>query len=123
MCIKKLREDNYDVTGFWYNPNIHPYMEYRARKDALRNYSEYINLPVIYKDEYGLDKFTKAVSNNIDNRCNYCYYDRLLEVVKYAKENGYDCFSTSLLYSPYQKHELIVETCNKLSEEFMIIIS
>ena len=42
MSVKKLRENGIDVTGFWYNPNIHPYMEYRARRDALRNYSKTI---------------------------------------------------------------------------------
>ena len=44
MCIKKIREEKIDVDGYWYNPNIHPYMEYRARRDALRNYSKYIEI-------------------------------------------------------------------------------
>ena len=118
MSVKKLRENGIDVTGFWYNPNIHPYMEYRARRDALRNYSKSIDLPVIYKDVYGLDNFTKAVSKNIEKRCNYCYADRLAATVAYAKENGYDAFCTSLLYSPYQKHEKIIEVCNELEKEY-----
>ena len=70
MSIKKLREDNMDVTGFWYNPNIHPYMEYRARRDAFRNYSKSIDLPVIYKDEYGLDDFCKKVIDSLDEMQN-----------------------------------------------------
>ena len=61
MCIKKLREDKIDVDGYFYNPNIHPYMEYRARKDTLRNYSNLIGLKVIYNDVYGLDNFVKNV--------------------------------------------------------------
>ena len=120
MSVKKLREDNFDVTGFWYNPNIHPYMEYRERRDALRNYSEMIDLPVIYKDKYGLDDFTKSVSNNIEKRCNYCYADRLALTALYAKEHGFDGFCTSLLYSPYQNHEKIIEICRSLEEQFKI---
>ena len=120
MCIKKIREESIDVTGFWYNPNIHPYMEYRARRDAVRNYSKSINLDVIYKDEYGLDKFVKTVSNNNDKRCNYCYTDRLLETAKYAKENGFDAFCTCMLYSIYQDHEKIKEVAEKISKEIGI---
>lgn len=120
MSIKKLREENLDVTGYWYNPNIHPYMEYRARRDALRNYSKLIDLPVIYKDEYGLDDFCKKVINNLKDRCKICYADRLVVVAKYAKENGYDAFCTSLLYSPYQDHEALKEVCEKLSKAFDI---
>ena len=82
MCIKKLREESIEVTGFWYNPNIHPYMEYRARRDTFRNYSKLIDLPVVYKDEYGLDEFTKKVVNNIEGRCSICYVDRLSVVAK-----------------------------------------
>ena len=117
MCIKKLREESIDVTGFWYNPNIHPYMEYRARRDAVRQYSKMINLDVIYKDEYGLDRFVKSVSNNIDKRCNYCYTDRLLETAKIAKEQGFDAFCTCMLYSIYQDHEKIKEVAEKISKE------
>ena len=120
MSIKKLREDNLEVTGFWYNPNIHPYMEYRARRDAFRNYSKSIDLPVIYKDEYGLDEFCKKVIDSLDDRCKICYADRLAVVAKYAKDNGYDAFSTTLLYSPYQKHDELKKICERISKKYNI---
>ena len=120
MCIKKIREEKIDVDGYWYNPNIHPYMEYRARRDALRSYSEMIDLNVYYKDVYGLDEFTKNVSRDISKRCDYCYTDRLASTVKYAKDHGYDSYSTTLLYSPYQNHEKIINVCNELSKAFDI---
>ena len=120
MCIKKLREEDIDVTGFWYNTNIHPYMEYKARRDTLKKYSEMINLNVIYKDEYGLREFTKNTINILDNRCRYCYYSRLDEVARYAKENGYDAFCTSLLISPYQKHDLIKEVGKSLEKNMVL---
>ena len=116
MSIKKLREEGHDLTGYWYNPNIHPYMEYRARRDAFRNYSKSIDLPVIYKDEYGLDEFCKKVIDSINDRCKICYADRLAVVAKYAKDNGYDAFCTSLLYSPYQDHEGLRKVCESLSK-------
>lgn len=120
MSIKKLRELNHDVTGFWYNPNIHPYMEYRSRRDAFRNYSKLIDLPSIYKDEYGLDDFCREVINNLDNRCKSCYAKRICVVAKYAKEHGYDAFCTSLLYSPYQDHEALKEVCYEIAKAFDI---
>lgn len=120
MCVEKLREENIDITGFWYNPNIHPYMEYKSRRDSLEEYSNNIGLEVIYKDEYGLRKFTKNVINNIDNRCSYCYLTRLDEVAKYAKENGFDAFCTTLLISPYQKHDRIKEVALALSKKYGI---
>ena len=120
MCIEKLREENIDVTGYWYNPNIHPYMEYKSRLDCLVQYSKDINLKVIYNDNYGLREFTRNVISNINNRCSYCYTVRLNETAKYAKENGYDAFCTTLLISPYQKHEKIIEVGNALAEKYGI---
>ena len=120
MCIEKLREQNIDITGFWYNPNIHPYIEYKNRRDCLKEYSKMIDLDVIYKEEYGLRNFTKNVINNLDNRCTYCYLCRLDEVAKYAKENGYDAFCTTLLISPYQKHDKIIEVAEALSKKYDI---
>lgn len=120
ICVEKLREKNIDITGFWFNPNIHPFLEYKARRDAVKEYSNIVNLPVIYHDEYGLRDFCKNTINNLDNRCNFCYMKRLVETAKFAKENGFDAFCTSLLYSPYQKHEKIKEIGEKLAKEYNI---
>ena len=40
--------------GFWYNPTIHPYTEYRSRRDCLRDYAQQVNLTLVEQDEYGL---------------------------------------------------------------------
>ncbi len=119
-CIKVLREEEIDVTGYWYNPNIHPFKEYESRLNALKEYSKMIDLNVVYNDYYGLKEFTKNVVNILDNRCGYCYLTRLENTVKYAKENGYDAFSTTLFISPYQKHDLIKKICENLSEKYNI---
>ena len=118
--IKYYKENNIDFTGYFCNPNIHPYEEYKKRLDALKEYSILVGFDVIYNDNYGLVEFTKNVINDINNRCSYCYYSRIEEVVKYAKENGYDAFTSTLFVSPYQKHELLKNICMDLSKKYDI---
>ena len=120
-CVDTLRKMNIEPTMFWYNPNIHPYKEYEARRDCLKEYTKMMNLEAVFVDEYGLDGFCKNVVNNLDTRCvDYCYPVRLRKTFEYAKENGYDTVSTTLLYSIYQKHKYIKKYCEQLSKEFRI---
>lgn len=117
--IKKLREEGHeDITSYWYNINIHPYTEYKQRLETLIEYTKMINVPLIIDYDYGIREFTKAVINNIDARCGFCYRSRLEKTVKYAKEQGYDAFTTTLLVSPYQKHELIIKVAEELAKEY-----
>jgi len=120
-CIDELRKENIEPTIYWYNPNIHPYKEYEARKDCLIDYTNKINVKCIIEDEYGLDEFCKNVCNNLNTRCvDYCYPIRLRKTFEYAVANGYDAVSTTLLYSIYQNHEFIKSYCEKLSKEYEI---
>ena len=57
MCIETLRAEGIEPTGFWYNPNIHPVTEYKARKNTLTKYAADIHLRLIVKNEYGLRNF------------------------------------------------------------------
>ena len=119
--IDKLRKDGYeDITSYWYNINIHPYEEYRARLNALIDYTKMVDVPLIIDDDYGIREFTKSVINDIDGRCRFCYVSRLAKTVKYAKENGYDAFTTTLLVSPYQNHEMIIEIAEELAKQYDI---
>ena len=120
MAIQVLRNENIDVHGYWYNPNIHPYTEYKNRLDALKSYSEMIHLPLTINDQYGLRMFTKMAMEDLDNRCLGCYDMRLRETALYAKNNGYDAFSTTLLISPYQKHDKLKALGEKLAKEIGI---
>ena len=120
-CIEKLREEGIEPTVYWYNPNIHPYTEYVARRDCLKEYTNRINVKAIFEDEYGLDEFCKNVVDNLNARCvNYCYPVRLRKTFEYAKANGYDTVTTTLLYSIYQKHDFIKKLMEDLSKEFGI---
>lgn len=120
-CIDTLRDEGIEPTLYWYNPNIHPFKEYEARLNTLREYSKMIDINLIEEDVYGLREFCKNVIGDLDNRCvNYCYRVRLEQTVKYAKENGFDSFTTTLLVSPYQKHDEIIKICKELSKKYEI---
>ena len=120
-CIKSLREEGIEPTVYWYNPNIHPYMEYKSRRDTLKEYSQSISVNAIFEEDYGLKEFCKNVIEDLNNRCaNYCYRVRLEQTAKYAKENGYDAFTTTLLVSPYQNHEILVHVAEEMAEKYGI---
>lgn len=105
-----LAEKGVDICGYFYNPNIHPYTELQKRKEALEQYAVDRNLTMIFDHEYYLEDFIRAVACRENERCRVCYAMRLDQVARVAKEGGFDCFSTTLLVSPYQRHELIKET-------------
>ncbi len=118
-CIETLRNENIEPTVYWFNPNIHPYMEYKSRRDCLKQYTESIGVQAIFEENYGLKDFCKNVIGDLENRCsNYCYPVRLEQTAKYAKENGYDSFSTTLLVSPYQKHENLINVAEKMAKKY-----
>ena len=118
-CIESLRGENIEPTLYWYNPNIHPYMEYKARRDTLKEYASNIGVDAIFEEDYGLDEFCRNVVSDLSNRCiNYCYPVRLEQTAKYAKDNGFDTFTTTLLVSPYQKHDVIAEIANNIAKEY-----
>lgn len=118
MCIETLRNEGIEPTAFWYNINIHPFTEYRSRREAMKAYAQTIDLPLILRDDYGLRQFVTAVAGDIDRRCGFCYGSRLEQTAIEAHERGFDSFTTSLLVSPYQNHEAIVETGFRLGEKY-----
>ena len=120
-CIDNLREQNIEPTLYWYNPNIHPYKEYQARRDCLKDYANNIGITAIFEEEYGLKEFCKNVIDDLENRCtNYCYKVRLEKTIQYAKQNGYDTFTTTLFVSPYQKHDQLKKICEELAQKYDI---
>lgn len=107
--ITALKQRGMDVKGFWFNPNIHPYAEYKNRLGALKKLEALWHLDVTYIDYYGLKEFLRNVVGKEDKRCEYCYTVRLEETAKKAKEINADAFTTSLLVSPYQKFDVIIK--------------
>lgn len=118
-CIDVLRKEGIEPTVYWYNPNIHPYIEYKQRRDCLKEYTSSINVQAIFEEDYGLDKFCKNVINDLQNRCsNYCYKVRMEQTAKYAKENNYDAICTTLFVSPYQKHEELKQMAQEMADKY-----
>jgi predicted adenine nucleotide alpha hydrolase (AANH) superfamily ATPase len=105
--INSMREKGLEVMGFFYRHNIHPYTECLRRQEALEAYAKKINLKVIYQEGYDLEGFIRNVAFRESERCNYCYHDRLRATALLAKRGKFDYFSSTLLYSKHQNHELI----------------
>jgi predicted adenine nucleotide alpha hydrolase (AANH) superfamily ATPase len=105
--VQVLREKGSDVTGYFFNHNIHPYQEFRRRLDTVHDYAGQVALPLIIDDTYALDEFLANVAGNPAQRCLYCYQSRLEATARTAAGHGFDAFSTTLLYSRYQQHEVI----------------
>ncbi|MFU8767153.1 MAG: epoxyqueuosine reductase QueH [Candidatus Methanoperedens sp.] len=116
---KQLEEAGHDVTGFFYNPNIHPYLEYMTRIKSLEKYVGFKSVDIIYKDVYDIEKYLKGTLESQD-RCAFCYELRLEETAKTASSSRFDAFTTTLLISPYQKHELLKKTGEKIGDEYGI---
>lgn len=105
--LLQLREEGCEVTGFFFNHNIHPYQEYERRRDAARFMAEQEGMPLMVRDDYRLEDFLAAVAGNPGARCGYCYASRLDAVAAAARAEGFDAFSSSLFYSRYQNHDLM----------------
>ena len=118
QCIEVLQGEKTEVTGFWYNPNIHPFTEYRARRNTVREYLQSIDVKLLERDDYALRPFVREVAEDIANRCGKCYEMRLFEAARQAKEGGFDSFTSSLFISPYQNHELMRETAERAAAEY-----
>lgn len=115
--LRTLRTAGHDVTGFFYNHNIHPYQEYLKRRDAALQMAELESLPLIMHDEYALEEFLTNVAAQPDKRCSYCYASRLRATAEIAAAEGFDAFTVSLLYSRYQRHEEIKELGEQIGKE------
>ena len=118
-----LRQEGIEPTLYFYNPNIHPYMEYKARRDCLKKFAKTVNVNLIVENSYGLTEFCRQTVDRLGTRCeDYCYPTRIGQTVRYAANNGYDAFSTTLLVSPFQKHDKLKAVCedfSKLGVEFI----
>ena len=118
QCIESLAEEGISPALLWYNPNIHPVTEYSFRRDSLCAFAKEKELPLIIEDEYGLRSFIKYGEDA--GRCAYCYRIRLEKTARLAVEKAYNAFSTTLLISPYQNHDLIRETGERLAAIYNI---
>ncbi len=106
-----LQQLGYDVTLFFYNPNIHPYREFQKRLASAQDFALYHKLPLILDQQYRLAEFLRAVVFRENRRCLVCQEIRIKKTTSIARNKGFQNFSTSLLYSKYQKHDDIRRQC------------
>ena len=111
-----LKKQGYKVLGLYYNPNIHPLQEYLRRKEALQEVAARLEFKVIFKDEeYDPAGYLRQVVFREQNRCFHCYQMRLERTVAIARRGNFDYFTTTLLYSKFQKHEMIAGLARDLA--------
>ncbi|MFO7895825.1 MAG: epoxyqueuosine reductase QueH [Candidatus Cloacimonadales bacterium] len=117
---KHLKAAGWEIHGFWYNHNIHPFLEYNKRLITLQNFAAKAEIPLIIKAEYDLEKFLRNSAFRESTRCYSCYYERLKYCAIVAKKGNFDAFSTTLLYSKYQNHQMIKEIGKALAKEYKV---
>lgn len=106
--LKALKDEGFRPIGYFYNPNIHPSREYAKRRETLVSFATDNNLAL---DEagYDMEDYLEKVTLAGKERCAECYSIRLDATARTAREKGIGRFTTTLLYSRRQKHELIAE--------------
>ncbi|HYA41380.1 MAG TPA: epoxyqueuosine reductase QueH [Syntrophobacteraceae bacterium] len=115
--VSVLRRENFTVHGFFYNPHIQPYREFERRLDTLRAFAGNEDLPLIVRSDYDPETFFRQVAFRETSRCLYCYSLRLQAAARLAKKSRFDAFTTTLLYSRRQKHEIVVSIAQEASRK------
>jgi predicted adenine nucleotide alpha hydrolase (AANH) superfamily ATPase len=114
--IEYWQERGYGVTAYWFNPNIHPHDEHQQRMEAMIEYASSKNIPLIFGGYDPMVYFLSVVKNQ-NTRCRSCFDIRLSSTASIAREGGYTGFSSTLLISPHQEHELIKETGTRVAAQ------
>ncbi|MFO8183404.1 MAG: epoxyqueuosine reductase QueH [Candidatus Aegiribacteria sp.] len=114
---RELAGEGFRVTGYFYNPNIHPWKERERRLTALSDYAEERGIPLEVEVDYPLEENLRMLLA-AENRCSACFHDRLSATARRASEMGIERFSTTLSVSPYQDQELIRKAGARAEEEW-----
>ncbi len=106
--ITRLKESSHKFAGYYYNPNVHPFSEYLKRKCEADKYFKTMGLNLL-AGHYDMERYFQYTVHNEEKalRCPVCWWMRLESAAKAAKDNGFDAFTTTLLGSPYQDHDIL----------------
>jgi len=107
--VDHLRQQGFQVSGFWYNPNVHPFVEHQRRLASMEEYAASVGLPLLREEGYEIVEFLRAVVGReaYGQRCERCYEVRLARTAHFALREGVDAFTTTLLISPHQNQDLL----------------
>ncbi len=116
-AVEALAEEGHQVIGFFYNPNIHPVLEFQRRLGTAYKVAQKLNFPLEagpYTPEEWL-KMTNSLEHEPEGgkRCQVCYRLRLEETYSYMMDCGADAFATTLTISPHKSAQVI----NKIGQE------
>jgi len=96
------------VSAYWYNPNIHPFKEHELRLEAMKTFAVVTNTSLIVEEGYDIIKYFRTIVGHERDRCIDCYRMRMTKTAEVGGQKGFDYFTTTLLISPYQNHEIII---------------
>ena len=126
-AVLEVLSEHFDITIFFYNPNISPKSEFDYRLDELYRLLGEMNLSQIkiVAPEYNENEFFEIAKGNESlpeggARCKDCYRLRLEKTAEYAKRNGFDYFTTTLSVSPYKNAQALNEIGSELSEKYEV---
>jgi len=115
--VEYWRQQGYEVSALWYNPNIHPYMEHQQRLESMQSLAQEIDLPLMVVEGYDMVEYFRRVAGHEAERCGHCFDLRLSKTAETARQNGFSAFTTTLLISPHQKHDTLREIGSKIGGE------
>lgn len=115
--LRRLRQEGADVWGVYHNPNIHPFREWDRRREALEALAGTDGFRLLPHTQYDPTEWIRSVAFREGERCRVCYHARLRHVAFLARRGRFGAFSTTLLYSKFQKHELIREIGEAIGSE------
>ncbi len=114
---RELRDEGFDITSYFCNPNIHPWKEWERRLSTLSEYADSMGLPLEIRRDYPLEN-NVGMLLKADDRCSACFTDRLTETARKAASMGMPFFSTTLTVSPYQDSGKIERAGLKAAEAY-----
>lgn len=121
--VEQLHAD-YEISSFFYNPNIHPNAEYLKRLNELIKLAKELDLKIIIP-EYDFQRWlelAKGLEEEAEGgkRCAVCFKMRLQEAAKFAQEKNFDTFTTTLTISPHKNATLINRIGTEIAEQYHI---
>ncbi len=113
------RQQGHEASGFWYNPNIHPFMEHQHRLEAMQSLAREMKLTLTVADGYEMTEYFRRVAGNEHEpeRCRRCFDLRLSRTAEAARQAGFSAFTTTLLISPHQKHDLVRDVAGRIADQ------
>lgn len=115
--VRHWRELGYTVSAYWYNPNIHPFLEHQHRLEAVRALAAEMDFPLTVAPGYDITEYFRAVAGHEDDRCRHCFRLRLEKTAAAARDMGISSFTSTLLISPHQQHETLRQSGEELSTD------